>query len=133
MRKNLVILVLMAICLCPVHTYGAGAEDYRKAAEQGDAKSQYELGKCYEFGKGVEKDPAKAVEWYRKAAEKGDATGQLAIGLCYEVGKGVEKDPVKAVEWYRKAAEKGGCGKPHDRHHQKPLASEVIGQPAGYR
>ena len=107
MRKNLVVLVLTAACLCPGYAFGAGAEDCRKAAEQGDAKSQYELGKCYEFGKGVEKDQAKAVEWYQKAAEKGDATGQLAIGLCYEIGKGVEKDPAKAVEWYRKAAEQG--------------------------
>ncbi len=35
MKKNLAILVLLAVCLWPCYTFGAVAEDYRKAAEQG--------------------------------------------------------------------------------------------------
>ena len=41
----------------------------RKAAEQGYARAQNNLGYCYEYGQGVDKDTAVAVEWYRKAAE----------------------------------------------------------------
>ena len=49
-------------------------EWYRKAAEQGNAAAQYNLGVRYETGRGgLPKDEAKAVEWYRKAAEQGDA------------------------------------------------------------
>ena len=48
-----------------------------KAAEQGDDKAQYYLAKCYEEGKGVEKDLVKAVEWYAKAAEQGEKKTQF--------------------------------------------------------
>ena len=41
---------------------------YRKAAEQGDAKAQNNLGVKYGNGLGVLKDYKEAVKWYRKAA-----------------------------------------------------------------
>ena len=53
---------------------------YRKAAEQGSAKAQYNLGVMYAEGTGVLKNDAKAVKWYRKAADQGDATAQLHLG-----------------------------------------------------
>ena len=46
---------------------------YRKAAEQGFAAAQYNLGVCYYSGEGVAKDAAEAVKWFRKAAEQGFA------------------------------------------------------------
>ena len=46
-------------------------ESYRKAAEQGDAEAQYNLGVCYENGIGVEKDLFEAVRYYRMAAKQG--------------------------------------------------------------
>ncbi len=46
------------------------AARYRKAAEQGDANAQFNLGVCYNQGQGVDKDPKAAVAWYRKAAEQ---------------------------------------------------------------
>ena len=42
------------------------------AAEQGDAKAQFGLAQLYEYGLGVERDEAAALEWYRKAAEQGE-------------------------------------------------------------
>ena len=44
---------------------------YRKAAEQGNATAQYNIGVCYDNGYGVTKDYAEAVKWYRKAAAQG--------------------------------------------------------------
>ena len=41
---------------------------YRKAAEQGNAYSQYNVGFMYENGYGVKKNIVTALEWYRKAA-----------------------------------------------------------------
>ena len=79
----------------------------QKAAEQGNSSAQLQLGYMYHFGKGVEKDLAKAVEWYQKSAEQGDSEGQWRLGGMYENGDGVEKDLVKAVEWYQKSAEQG--------------------------
>ena len=43
-----------------------------KAAEKGNAWAQDNLGSFYEYGKGVEKDINKAIEWYTKAASKGN-------------------------------------------------------------
>jgi len=51
-------------------------ESYRKAAEQGDAKAQNNLGVMLADGRGVVKDEAQAVVWFRKAAEQGDALAQ---------------------------------------------------------
>lgn len=44
---------------------------YRNAANQGDAKAQFMLGECYYYGKGVNEDKDKAMEWYTKAADQG--------------------------------------------------------------
>ena len=63
------------------------------------------MGLCYEFGKGVEEDEHKAVDWYTKAAEQGDPTGQYYLGLCYEYGTGVDKDLAKAFECYQRSAD----------------------------
>jgi len=48
-------------------------EWYRKAAKQGHAGAQFNLGKMYENGFGVDKNDSRAVKWYRKAAKQGDA------------------------------------------------------------
>ena len=82
-------------------------EYFTKAAEQGHASAQADLGDCYFNGDGVYKDSDKAVEWYRKAAEQGNASGQCGLGLCYLGGRGVPEDNAKAVEWFRKAANQG--------------------------
>ena len=80
---------------------------FQKAAEKGNANAQYNLGCCYEYGKGVSVDYTEAVKWYRKAAEKEYADAQFNLGCCYENGKGVSQDYTEAVKWYRKAAEQG--------------------------
>ena len=80
---------------------------FQKAAEKGNANAQYNLGCCYEYGKGVSVDYTEAVKWYRKAAEKEYADAQYNLGYCYENGKGLSQDYTEAVKWYRKAAEQG--------------------------
>ena len=81
-----------------------------KYAENGDSVAQCDLGTCYIYGRGVERDYSEAVRWYRKAAEQGYARGQCSLGLCYYNGTGVEQDYSEAVHWYRKAAEQGFAG-----------------------
>ena len=79
----------------------------RKAAEQGFARAQYDLGLMYEFGTGVERSNEKAAEWYLKAAEQGYADAQYNLGYMYEYGTGVEQSYEKAAEWVQKAADQG--------------------------
>ncbi|HEY6181706.1 MAG TPA: serine/threonine-protein kinase [Terriglobales bacterium] len=84
--------------------YAIAAEWYGKAAERGNVIAQYELGRQYQLGQGVQKDPTKAVEWYRKAAEQGHPVAQFNLGTAYEEGTGVTKDLAQAVQWYGKSA-----------------------------
>ena len=49
---------------------------YRRAAEQGHARAQRNLGVCYAIGTGVDQDTVEAVKWYRKAAEQEDIGAQ---------------------------------------------------------
>jgi len=82
-------------------------EWYRKAADQGGAIAQSNLGFMYEKGLGVAQDDTQAVAWYRKAAEQGDAYAQYSLGLRYANGRSVAQDVEQAVAWYRKAADQG--------------------------
>ncbi len=80
-------------------------QEYKTRAEQGDAEAQFSLGYCYDDGRGVAKDKAKAVKWYRLAAEQNYAPAQFNLGCCYANGQGVMESKAKAVKWYRLAAE----------------------------
>ena len=78
-----------------------------KLAENGDIIAQSELGRCYDWGTGVEKNGKEAFRWYMKSAEKGHSGAQNNVGLCYENGIGVEKNGKEAFKWYMKSAERG--------------------------
>jgi hypothetical protein len=80
---------------------------YRKAAEQGSAIAQYNLGEMYRVGEGVPADSAAAASWYRKAAEQGYARAQNNLGVVYDNGDGVPQDDVLAHMWFNLAAASG--------------------------
>ena len=65
---------------------------YPKAAEQGDARGQFNLGKMYGLGRGVPKDETQAVAWLRKAADQQYPEAQVGLGLRYQMGLGVAKN-----------------------------------------
>ena len=87
--------------------YAEAVKWYRKAAEQGLALAQYNLGVSYANGLGVSQNYTEAVKWYRKAAEQGYAAAQYNLGRCYANGQGVPQSFTEAEKWYRKAAEQG--------------------------
>ena len=79
----------------------------RKAAEQGYAEAQYQLGRLYAHGNGGPQDYVAAANWFRKAADQGNAWAQCYLGTMYTHGDGVPQDQVAAVGWLKKAAEQG--------------------------
>ena len=105
MKKFLSIIFIIFVSV--ILSFAANIDELKKAAEQGDAQAQYNLGICYANGNGVEKNFSEAVKWWRKAAEQGVALAQGNLGACYNLGYGVEKNPTEAVKWCRKAAEQG--------------------------
>ena len=78
-------------------------ECYQAAAEQGNARAQYELAQLYSNGEGVPKDNAMALRWVRAAAERGYPRAQYELGRMYSSGDGVSKDDAKAEEWLHAA------------------------------
>jgi TPR repeat protein len=67
-----------------------------KAAEQGHAKAQVELGHRYDEGIGIKKNDVFAVEWYRKSAMQGNMKGQTLLGTMLAIGEGIQKDIPKS-------------------------------------
>jgi uncharacterized protein len=80
-------------------------EWFRKAAAQGYAPAEFQMGQLYDFGFGVVQDDREALAWYRKAAEHGSAAAQRAVGDFFRKGRSVEADAAEAVRWYRRGAE----------------------------
>ena len=87
---------------------------YRKAAEQGDALAQCNLGFCYYLGEGVEENKEEAAKWCSNAIEslkqmalQGDTAAQTSLSSCYVYGLGIEENKAEAVKWLLKAAEQG--------------------------
>ena len=97
---------------------------WRKAAAQGHAGAQCDIGTLYRYGRlgapdpeklayldaeglGVRRDDEKARRWFMKAAEQGQPSAQYALGRIYETGRGVEANNKAAVGWYALAAMQG--------------------------
>ena len=51
--------------------YREAVKWWTKAAQQGFASAQYNLGTMYHNGYGVVQDYREAVKWYKKAAQQG--------------------------------------------------------------
>ena len=63
-----------------VRSVKSQAEDlYRKATKQRNVNAQFNLGRMYEAGEGVERDTEEAVKWYRKAAEQEGVDAQARL------------------------------------------------------
>ncbi len=76
---------------------------YKLAAEGGQMECWYCVGYAYEEGRGVEKDPAYAVQCYEKGLLQKKDTGKRIgcanrLGALYYEGTGVEKDYAKAFQ-----------------------------------
>ncbi len=74
----------------------------QEAAEKGDAKAQYLLGKRLLTEDGVAEDPEAAMEWLRKAAVRDQVDAMFLLGLEY----GKRHDNVFRM-WLERAAELG--------------------------
>ncbi|MEI6203468.1 MAG: tetratricopeptide repeat protein [Enhydrobacter sp.] len=81
---------------------------YMKAADQGDAVAQGQVGRIYRIGFfNGRADFGNALKYYRMAAAKNVAVAQLGLGSMYKAGEGVPENEAEAVTWFRKAADQG--------------------------
>lgn len=80
---------------------------FKRAAAQGFAEAQYELGVLLTSGKAYSQNDEEAVLWYQMAANQKLAKSQFALGIMYKEGKGLKRDYVMARTWMDHAARSG--------------------------
>lgn len=80
-------------------------EELKQAAADGDAKSQFLLGRHYFAGHLIDQDFQQAKAWYEKAAQQNHAEALLNLGKLYEQGQAGTVDLAKAIDCYKRAAD----------------------------
>lgn len=74
---------------------------YRRAAEQGESTSQYDLGFMLLLGEGEPRNVSEGLQWLERAAEAGETSAMKLMADCYENGWcEVPKDAEKAAHWH---------------------------------
>jgi TPR repeat protein len=99
--------------------YRAAAAWFAKAAMQGHALSQFNLGFLYYYGAGtgptaIAPDPTRAGKWLLLAAQQDIAMAQYLVGTLYRDGRGLPRDRGAAARWTRAAADNGIAAAQYD-------------------
>jgi TPR repeat protein len=77
----------------------------REVYDAGVKRAAFVLGRMYERGRGVERDPQAALKWYRLGADFGDPAALLGLANLTAVGVGdTAPDAAKAMQLARQAA-----------------------------
>jgi uncharacterized protein len=102
-----------------LHYHGHGVREsdreartwFERAARQGLAEAQFQLGNMYVYGladPGADADPNRiAAQWYFEAARQGHADAQYSLGILFLSGSGVMQDASEAQRWFERAAAQG--------------------------
>jgi TPR repeat protein len=89
------------------HRILEGVDLLNRAAMQGNAKAQYQLGKLYKTGLGTPRDDKEAVRLFHLAADQRYSRAQYELGLMYQHGRGVPPNNKKALRLFHLAADQG--------------------------
>lgn len=115
---------------------------YRKAAEQGSAAAENNIGMIHAQGSSF----PQAIAWLRKSADHGSATAKSNLGVVYAKLLDGWPDDAQAIVWFRKAAEGGlpdamislgdmyaaGRGAPRDNNEAALWYRKAVSQGASY-
>lgn len=89
--------------------FAAALTLFKSAAEKGDPRAQFYVGRMYQYGHSVERDGAEAARWYWMAAEQGQPFAYNNLGNIYAHGHDVPKDGERALMCYIKASDIGAA------------------------
>jgi hypothetical protein len=87
--------------------YVVAAAEFDVFAQKGDAYSQDQLGSMYEHGKGIARNPLRALAWYQRAALQGYASAQFNLGRMLAGVDGIDVNIAEASYWLDLAARQG--------------------------
>jgi hypothetical protein len=77
---------------------------YKKLADTGLARAQYDVGYMHAEGTAVIQSYAEAIRWWQLAAAQGSSEALTSLGYLYMRGIGVEQDITKALQLLRLSA-----------------------------
>ena len=108
-------IITAFLILFAINTSNVYSEDYhsylKKKADQGDARSQNDLGHMYLDGfpdYNIPKDHKKAIEYIIKAAEQNQVNAMTSVGWFLFTGEyGAPKNYEQAIAWNKKASDLG--------------------------
>ena len=92
--------------MCFIKTTALAFINFKRAADKGYAKAQYNLALLYYDGVYVDKSYSSAAYWFRLAADLGNPKAQTALGNMYLHGDGVKQNLHLSVYWLRQARSK---------------------------
>jgi TPR repeat protein len=76
----------------------------QREANAGNLEAQYQLGRMYDIGDKLERDPQKAITWYTSAANQGYDEAQYRLALIYLYGMGTTRNTSKGEALLTQAA-----------------------------
>lgn len=126
-------------CLIMVAVMALGAcskademhKEFSTKANNGDAESQYQLGRMYFEANGVDQSDKTGEFWVRKAAEQGHAQAQSDMGELYATGQllVIRKNVVEADKWFILSSRQGhGAGTRNMKELEKTMLPAQIEQ-----
>ncbi|CAG8463754.1 9838_t:CDS:2 [Acaulospora morrowiae] len=89
-----------------IRDYARARVEFEKVQEE-SPRALFRLGEYYYYGRGVNVDVQKAVQYLERAVEGGDGDAIDMLGYMYLKGQGLPKDRIKAVKLFTMAVEKG--------------------------
>ena len=108
--KRLLFLVCTSIFAVGVFPLLSAEEPAPSPLPLSPAEAKLQEARAALGGRGMQKNPARALELMKEAADAGSADAVGGIGYFYAVGAGgVERDLTEAARWFRKGAEKGSA------------------------
>lgn len=103
MKRFIFTLITIIITCCVATAVVKDFDEIQRKAENGNAEAQFQLGRIYHNGDGIEPNFNKAVYWYKKAAQQGYVDAQINLGSCYDENEDFDS----AFYWNMEAAKQG--------------------------
>jgi len=100
-------------CEGTANSFSQAGQWYQKAAEQGHALAQFNLGVMYFRGQGLAQDRKMASIWINRSAERGDPAAQYMLGMNHnrlsldQLPAAAIESRIEAFKWLQLAAAQG--------------------------
>lgn len=87
--------------------FDAALKELSQSSDAGHVRASYLLGRLYQFGAAVARDPARSIPLYETGAKRGDPYSQYALGKALVGGLGTKPDIGRGMALVTSAAESG--------------------------